>query len=152
MVRTKDETHVEELLRAGAAEAVPETLEASVVIAAQALLLLGVPLSRVARRMQEQRASRYRLFRALVPGDELAQSDDPRNAERVHPVLLAETSPAVGRTLAEIELEGVVVTALVRAGSRVLSPSPETRLQRDDAVVLFGYPSDLQRAERSLLG
>jgi CPA2 family monovalent cation:H+ antiporter-2 len=152
MVRTRDETHVEELVRAGAAEAVPETLEASVVIAAQALLLLGVPLSRVARRMQEQRASRYRLFRALVPGDELAQSEDPSNVERVHPVLLAETSPAVGRTLAEIGLESVVVTALVREGARMLSPPPHTLLQADDAVVLFGYPSDLRRAERSLLG
>jgi CPA2 family monovalent cation:H+ antiporter-2 len=152
MVRTRDETHVEELRNAGASEVVPETLEASVVIAAQALLLLDVPLTRVVRRMQEQRASRYRLFRTLVPGDEIAQSEDIRNTERVQPVLLAATSPAVGRTLAELSLEGVVVTALVRAGQRLLSPAGDTRLESDDAVVLFGYPEDLQRAEQQLLG
>lgn len=152
MVRTRDETHVEELLNAGAVEVVPETIETSLVIGAQALLLCQVPLARVARRMQAQRASRYRLFREFVPGDDIAHTDEVRDTERIRPVLLTETSPAVDLTLAEIGLEGVVVTALVREGARRLSPPPDTKLQRHDAVVLFGYPDDLQRAERRLLG
>jgi CPA2 family monovalent cation:H+ antiporter-2 len=150
MVRTHDETHVEELLKAGAAEAVPETLEASLVIAAQALVLLGMPMQRVVQRMQEQRADRYRLLRAVLPGAELERST--QDTELVRPVLLPATSSAVGRTLAELGLEGVAVTALVRAGTRRLSPAPDTRLESEDAVVLFGYADDLERAERRLLG
>ena len=44
MVRTRDESQVEELQAAGALEVVPETLEAGLMIASQALLLLDVPL------------------------------------------------------------------------------------------------------------
>jgi CPA2 family monovalent cation:H+ antiporter-2 len=66
--------------------------------------------------------------------------------------VLSPKSPAVGRALDELRLDGVVVTALVRDGERRLSPPPDTRLQAGDAVVLFGRPDDLQRAERSLLG
>jgi len=56
-----DENHVEKLQAAGATEVVPETLEASLMIAAQALLLLDVPISRIVRVMQGQRSERYRL-------------------------------------------------------------------------------------------
>ena len=38
-------------------------------IAAHALLLLDVPLTRVVRRIQEQRGNRYRLLREFIRGD-----------------------------------------------------------------------------------
>src|SRR5690606_39007626 len=56
MVRTRDETHVLALRKAGATEVVPETLEATLMIASHALLLLNIPPSRVMRRMQDQRS------------------------------------------------------------------------------------------------
>lgn len=153
MVRTRDETHVEELKQAGASEVVPETLEAGLMIASHALLLLDVPLTRVVRRMQQQRTTRYRLLRELYRGDS-ALGEDPQepDADRLRPVLLPPDSPAIGRSLAELGFDGVVVTALVRQGERRLSPSSDTRLQAGDAVVLFGSPADLQRAEATLLG
>src|SRR5690606_13180840 len=114
-------------------------------------LLLNVPQARVLRRMQEQRASRYRVLREFVPGDAIAQGD-AASAERVLPVLLTVTSPAVGRMLADGELDGAVVTALVREGERRLTPPGDTVLLAGDAVVLFGAPENLARAERQLLG
>jgi CPA2 family monovalent cation:H+ antiporter-2 len=71
MVRTRDETHVEELRQAGATEVVPEVLEAGLMIASHALLLLNVPFTRVVRRMQHQRAGRYRLLREFYRGEEI---------------------------------------------------------------------------------
>lgn len=62
MVRTRDETHVDELLAAGATEVVPETLEAALMIAAHVLLLVDVPLQRVARDIGSLRAGRYPLM------------------------------------------------------------------------------------------
>jgi len=44
--------HVEELQAVGALEVVPEALEAGLMIALQALLLLDVPRSRVSRSIQ----------------------------------------------------------------------------------------------------
>jgi len=153
MVRTRDESRVEELRQAGATEVVPETLEAGLMIASHALLLLDVPLTRVMGRMQEQRAGRYRLLREVFRDDRLLAEDaDARDADRLRPVLLPPETPAIGRTLEELGLQGVVVTALVRQGTRRLAPPPQTRLEPEDVVVLFGSPGDLQRAEGRLLG
>ncbi|HEX5787202.1 MAG TPA: cation:proton antiporter [Woeseiaceae bacterium] len=152
MVRTRDDTHVEELRAAGATEVVPETFEAGLMIASHALLLLKMPQSRVLRRIQEHRSSRYRLLREFFPGHPIADGGVEDAVERLRPVRLPPESPANGRTLGELRLEGVVVTALVRDGERALSPSPETTLRSGDAVVLFGSPDDLERAIRRLLG
>src|SRR5690606_12058251 len=50
MVRTRDESRVDELRASGATEVVPETLEAALMIAVHTLLLLNVPTVRVMRR------------------------------------------------------------------------------------------------------
>jgi len=152
MVRTRDATPVDDLRAAGATEVVPETLEAALMIASQALLLLNVPQARVLRRMQEERATRYRMLRELVPGDAPAETDAELDAERAHPLVLSPDSPAVGRALGELSLEGVSVSALVRDGERQLSPPAEMQLSAGDSVVLFGRPDALSRAERELLG
>ena len=152
MVRTRDETHVDELRAAGATEVVPETLEAGLMIAAHALVLLNVPISRVARRMREQRNGRYHLLREFFLGDSLlAYTRQEHNVDRLRPVVLPQDSSFVGRTLHELNLNGVAIAALVREGQRQLMPSGETRLEAWDVVVLFGSPDDLQRAERALL-
>lgn len=69
MVRTRDESHVDELLAAGATEVVPETLEAALMIAAHVLLLVDVPLQRVARGIGDLRAGRYPLLPERFFGD-----------------------------------------------------------------------------------
>ena len=153
MARTRDESTVEELRAAGATEVVPETLEAGLMIASHVLLLLKVPLSRVVRRMQHQRASRYRLIREFFTGDAMLPEDQyERAADRLYPVVLTPDSRAIGRTLADFDFDGVVVTALVRQGKRQLTPAMDTRLEAGDAIVLFGAPRDLQRVEATLLG
>lgn len=153
MVRTRDETHVERLREAGATEVVPEMLEAGLMIATHALLLLGVPLGQVMRRFQAQRAARYALLREFfrggeVPGEIMGGDDE----SRMRPVVVPVDANVVGRTLAEVRLSDVVVTALVRRGERLASPQPGTRLEVGDVVVLLGAPQALNAAERVLLG
>lgn len=72
---TTEENYVDELRQAGATEVVPELLEAGLMIAAHALLLLNVPLIRVVRRMQQQLADRYPLLRELYRGQEMLMDD-----------------------------------------------------------------------------
>ena len=152
MARTRDERHADELREAGAVEVVPETLEAALMIAAHALLLLDVPLGRVVRRMQEQRADRYRLLREFIRG-EAGFLDDAhvRSGDRLHPVLLPARCRAIGRRIGELALPRVSVTALVRDGERRLEPPGDTRLEPGDVLVLFGATADVQRAEEQLL-
>jgi CPA2 family monovalent cation:H+ antiporter-2 len=153
MVRTRDDTHADRLREAGATEVVPETLEAGLMIATHALLLLGVPLGRVMRRFQAQRASRYALLREFFRGEEaVAESGWGDGESRMLPVVVPVDASVVGRALGEVRLPGVVVTALVHRGERLLSPKPETRLEVGDVVVLFGAPPAIDAAERVLLG
>ncbi|RMG60080.1 MAG: potassium transporter, partial [Gammaproteobacteria bacterium] len=66
LVRTKDDRHIDELLEAGATEVLPEGLEASLMLGAQLLILLGRPESEVAERMAEIRAERYHVLRSFI--------------------------------------------------------------------------------------
>lgn len=152
MVRTRDESQVEELQAAGALEVVPETLEAGLMIASQALLLLDVPLSRVMRRIQEQRSGRYHLMREFFRGDPLAQGPEDKDTHRLRSVVISPESPLLGHRLKDLNLDGVTITALVRAGRRRPSPGPETVLTDGDVVVLYGPLHHLQRVERAILG
>jgi len=152
MARTRDESHVEELRAAGAVEVVPETLEAALMIAAHALLLLDVPLTRIVRRMQEQRLDRYRLLREFIRGEAgILDDGHVRAQDRLHPVLLPARSAAVGRAIGELSLEGAMVTAMVRNGERQLNPPADTRVEAGDVLVLFGSVVDVQHAEEILL-
>jgi CPA2 family monovalent cation:H+ antiporter-2 len=152
MVRATDESQVDKLRAAGATEVVPETLEAALMITAHALLLLDVPLARVLRRIQQQRTGRYQLLKEFIRGDAPYLDEDAPAVERVHPVVLPERSGAVGKTIGELELPGVTVTALVRKGERHLDPPAGTRLEPGDVLVLFGSDADVQRSEDALLG
>ena len=152
MVRTRDERHVDELRAAGATEVVPETLEASLMIAAHALVLLDVPLSRVARRLRGRRDGRYHLLREFFRGEPVAEAPQDAEADRLRPVVVPAESPMRGKALGELPLEGVAITALVRGGQRHLEPPRDMAIEAGDVVVLFGSPDDLGKAERALFG
>ena len=152
MVRATDESQVDELRAAGAVEVVPETLEAALMITAHVLLLLDVPLARVVRRIQAQRTGRYQMLREFVRGDGPTADGTEAAAERVHPVVLTERSRAVGKSIGELDLRGVIVTALVRKGERQLDPPSGTRLASGDVLVLFGRDADVWLNEDALVG
>jgi CPA2 family monovalent cation:H+ antiporter-2 len=60
VVRAADDSHLDELKRAGADEVVPEVLEGSLMLAVQTLTRLGIPLERALADVQEVRTKRYR--------------------------------------------------------------------------------------------
>ena len=63
IVRTSDDHDIEQLQAAGAAEVVPDALEGSLMLASHALAMVGVPMRRVIRAVQDQRSARYALLR-----------------------------------------------------------------------------------------
>ncbi|MBI4291711.1 MAG: cation:proton antiporter [Betaproteobacteria bacterium] len=64
IVRAPDDTSVAALKKAGATEVIPEVLEASLVVAAETLTQLGVPLERTMAQVRAMRADRYPSLRA----------------------------------------------------------------------------------------
>ena len=97
------------------------------------------------QEVQTVRRDRYSLLSALFPG---ARGADPGALE-----LRAVTVPEEARTVAwpirDLGLEelGVTVTALTRGEERVDSPSPDTRIEAGDVVLLSGPATALDRAE-----
>ncbi|MBE7458965.1 MAG: cation:proton antiporter [Zoogloeaceae bacterium] len=154
VVRAADESHFDRLSQAGAAEVVPETLEASIMLASHALVLLGVPISRVLRRFREVREQRYGLMRGFFHGaTDVAEDLEDARQPRLHSIVLNPGAWSIGRSLAELGLERFQVTVSVirRRGIRAVSPSPDARLEAGDVVVLLGVPDGLAAGEGRLL-
>jgi CPA2 family monovalent cation:H+ antiporter-2 len=63
IVRTRDDQDIERLQAAGATEVVPDALEGSLMLASHAMAVVGVPMRRVIRAVQDQRSARYALLR-----------------------------------------------------------------------------------------
>ena len=154
VVRTADERDMERLSRAGAAEVVPEVLEASLMLASHALVLVGVPINRVLKRIRQTRSQRYSLLRGFYRGmSDRDHDEDDEQQPRLHSVMLAQGAAGIGRTLDALNLEelGCEVSAIRRRGIRALEPAPETVLEEGDVIVVLGLPEAVTSAEERLL-
>jgi CPA2 family monovalent cation:H+ antiporter-2 len=154
VVRTLDDSDIDRLKEAGAAEVVAEILEGSLMLATQALMLLGVPLNRVLRRIRQTREQRYGLFRGFYRGvTDKVDADGDKLQPRLHSVVLPPGSAAAGKTLRELDLPrlNVEVNAIRRRNIRSLTPDPETRLTEGDVVVLRGSQEALAAADIYLM-
>jgi CPA2 family monovalent cation:H+ antiporter-2 len=149
IVRSHDDSDLDRLKAAGAAEVVPELMEGSLMLASHALVMLGVPLRRVVHRVQAAREERYASLRGYFHG--ISDVGDDADTARLHTVTLTEVSNAVGKTVAELELEGAEIAA-IRRGKERLDAANDTALEAGDVVVLRGNAQAVARAEHRLQG
>jgi monovalent cation:H+ antiporter-2, CPA2 family len=154
IVRTYDDTDLEHLKLRGATEIVPEVLEGSLMLATHTMLLLGIPLARVLRRMRDTRGARYQLVRGFFHGATDIETDvqDSQQA-RLHTIMLSEGAAAVGKSLRQLSLDDlyVEVSAVRRRNVRNINPSPGMLLETSDILILSGSPEHLAQAEMRLL-
>ncbi|AVO43130.1 monovalent cation:proton antiporter-2 (CPA2) family protein [Simplicispira suum] len=152
VVRTQDDLHLERLREAGATEVVPEAIEGSLMLASHALALVGVPMRRVIRSVQDQRDARYQLLRGYFHG-----ADDDTAAEREQARLVTLTLPAgaatLGQALGQLGLPemGVSVVNLRDGLGHALTANDASVLAEGDTLVLSGAPPALALAEERLL-
>ena len=152
LVRTQDDSRLEELTRAGATEVVPETFEAGLTLVLQALTLLRLPPAQVMQIADQLRRQRYVTLpdsSGLVPAlGALAGDED----SQLRSVVLPPGAWAVGRRLAQVRSHAAVsVTAIRRHGIVGQEPADETELQEGDVVVISGSPGAVEHAEAVLL-
>jgi CPA2 family monovalent cation:H+ antiporter-2 len=154
IVRTVDDTNMEALREAGAAEVVPEILEGSLMLASHALMLLGVPLNRVIKRIRLFREERYKLFRGYFHGISDAENQDLEKQQvRLHSVIVSAGAFAVGRCLADMQLDSfnVEIKSIRRPNANGGQPTLESPLVEGDVIVLLGQPTGLTNAQNALL-
>ena len=153
IVRTQDDHDLEKLQQAGATEVVPESIEGSLMLASHALALVGVPMRRVIRVVQEQRDARYKLLRGYFHGlddDDVNELDH----ERLRSLTLPLVGKFLGRPLADLDLFslGVQAVSLRLKNGQTVVPDAGTVLGAGDTLVLSGKPEGLALAEKKLLG
>ena len=152
IVRTADDRDLEKLQAAGATEVVPEAIEGSLMLASHALALVGVPMRRVIRVVQDQRDARYNLLRGYFRGAD-DHSTSELEQERLSSVTLTPGIHSIGQPLVALTLHmvGVRVVSLRRANGKTLKTLKDACLQDGDTLVLSGRPEALALAEEALL-
>src|SRR5450631_4046551 len=154
LVRTQDDTKLEELQAAGATEVVPETFEASLMLLSHLLLLLKLPVPRVIRTINDIRSHRYGMLRQYFPAAGAEVLDDSHAfREELHSVILPPHAWAVGRSIAELTARGstAAVSAVRRDGIVGRDPGEDTMFKEGDVVVVCGTPEAVEHAETLLL-
>ena len=152
VVRTLDDTDLERLREAGAAEVVPEAIEGSLMLASHALVLVGVPMRRVIHMTRDARDARYSLLRGYFHGAD--DSAEELQQERLLSVTLPPAAACIGRKLGHLALHavGVRVVSVRLAAGQVRDADDEVSLGAGDTLVLSGLPEPLALAEAKLLG
>jgi CPA2 family monovalent cation:H+ antiporter-2 len=152
IVRTKDDHDLEKLQIAGAAEVVPEAIEGSLMLASHALALVGVPMRKVIRLVQDQRDARYGLLRGFFHGADDDTVDELQH-ERLASVTLTTSSWAVGRTVGDCtnHLEFVRILSLRRDTELSLTPLDALVLLSGDTIVFSGKFDAIAAAQYVLL-
>ena len=154
LVRTQDDVGLAELTEAGATDVVPETLEASLMLLVQVLLLLKLPASKVMRTVSDIRSNRYATLRNIFRHDGAQVVDETHTfREELRSIVLPPGAWAVGRRIEEVRSQGadVTFTAVRRHGITGRQPDPATELREGDIVLIHGIPEALEHAEAVLL-
>ncbi|MFM9834602.1 MAG: cation:proton antiporter [Methylophilaceae bacterium] len=153
IVRTADETHMDEFREAGATEVVPEVLEGSLMLASHALVLLGVPLNRVVKRIRSFREERYSMFKGYFRGV-TDESDESSKQLMLHSVEINRSSYARKLRLDHIDFQrfNVKVQMLRRPNMpEPIEPRDDITLGDGDVLVLLGSSENLIAAEIYLI-
>jgi CPA2 family monovalent cation:H+ antiporter-2 len=153
IVRTIDDSDIERLQAAGATAVVPEEIEGSLMLASHALALVGVPMRRVIRVVQDQRDARYGLLRGYFHGADDDQTLEERQQARLATVSLPAAAASLNHSLGELALHalGVRTLSIRRAAGQVVQAHDAIVLHSGDTLVLSGMPEALALAEDKLL-
>ncbi len=145
------------MLKQGATEVIPETLELSLIISSHVLLLMGIPAIEVFEMVEKVRNNRYKLLQKVLPDTTLFNnhhSDQPQTTKKqLYPVTILQGAKAINRSLESLGLErfDVQVVAIRRAGFNYSEPGPKMTIQANDILVLFGTEESIQSAEQYIL-
>tara|TARA_B110000014_G_scaffold264413_1_gene265756 strand:- start:1200 stop:3125 length:1926 start_codon:yes stop_codon:yes gene_type:complete len=152
VVRTRDESSIEQLQDAGATDVVPEVLESSLMLASHALVILNVPLARVIRKIRAFRNERYKIFRGYFMGSAEA-SDDLQGQDQLqlHSIEIKENHYLLGKQIHQILFDkfNIEIQHLRRPNMlEDIEPRSDIKVSKGDVIVVLGLPRDLIEFEK----
>lgn len=154
IVRCRDETQFEALQTHGATKVIVETFEESFMLAYGTLVHVDVPNVTAAKIIHDVRTHHYDLLQQVYPGKKVALHEESIHTSKIlKPFIIQENIYAVGKTLSKLNLESVnvrVVSIAEKQGQHK-RPKPSTIIRAEDVLVLYGSPTNIQRAENILI-
>ena len=152
VVRTRDESSIQQLQDSGATDVVPEVLEGSLMLASHALVLLDVPLTRVIKKIRAFRNERYKIFRGYFMGASEA-SDDLQGQDQLqlHSIEVKNNFYLFNKEINKIPFGkfNVEIQHLRRLNMlEDIEPRVDIRLSKGDVIVILGLPRDLIEFEK----
>jgi len=154
LVRTRDDSHLEELLAAGAEEVIPETHEASLTMVSHLLLMVEYPDIMVHSIIDKARRDRYRMLKGFYHGERLGfLGKKSQSSAIIHAVNLPEGAFVCGKKIAELLLPMDINILDIHRDNLVISAeqNQDLVLQHGDIVVLRGLLDQLDAGESYLL-
>jgi len=152
IVRTRDESSMQQLQDAGATDVVPEVLESSLMLASHALVLLDVPLARVIKKIRAFRNERYKIFRGYFMGSSEA-SDDMQGQDQLqlHTIEVKNNFYLKSKLINEIPFDryNIEIQHLRRPNMlEDIEARLDIKLKDGDVIVILGLPRDLIEFEK----
>ena len=154
IVRTTDETSIERLQEEGASEVVPEILEGSLMLGSHALIMLGVPLGRVVKKIRAFRSERYAMFRGYFKGStDITDDFSGQEQLELHSIEVRKNPLLLSVKLDSIRFEDFHVQIQYLRRPNMLEdiePRPDILLSNGDTLVILGLQKDINRFEKYL--
>lgn len=150
IVRSTDDKYIETLKAAGATEVVAEIMEGSLMLASQTLMILGIPLNRVVRRIRLAREQQYQLFKGFFTGDsDLDDYDADLDKPRLQSLTVTADMAFVGLPIQSIPFADwqVELRLLRRPNTGQIKLNQNPQLQVGDVLVLLGLEAHLEEVQ-----
>ena len=154
IVRTRKDYKMDDLYNAGAKQVVPEMQEGSLMLISQVLHYAGVPMSRILKRIRNERKKGYVHMHGFYPGETTEISYDTKDKlEFMHAVVITEDAYAVGKSIEDLDIvrRRVNIIAVRRNNVEISMPESDFVLLTHDVLVISGKPRRVERIEKFLL-
>lgn len=154
-VRTRNDSNLKTFQEAGATEVVPESLEASLMLASHLLLMLGVPAARILFKIRAIHADRYRIMQGFYKGydDPTLLEEPPITRKSLHSITIPEEASIIGKPLEQLIDPSLDITikVLTRETQRHAEPDPSMVIEAGDVIVVYGTPEDFYILNENIL-
>ncbi|HCC69516.1 MAG TPA: potassium transporter KefB [Nitrospiraceae bacterium] len=154
IVRTRYTSEVEDLIKLGADEVIPEEFETSIEIFAKVLHHYQAPRNLISEHIENIRSDSYRVLRKVeLPRQHLTERHEVLSKIETETFLIKDKTHASGRSLAQLSLcleTGATVIAVRRDEKLITNPDADFVLELGDVVYLIGRQDDISRAFKLL--
>jgi len=142
IVRTRYTTEVEDLIKLGANEVIPEEFETSIEIFAKVLHHYQIPGNLITHQIEKIRSGSYEVLRRVgLPIKSLQEKCEIHSDFEIETYQIDEHTPASGRSLKDLKIHSEVNATLiaVRRGEQIIpNPEPEFIFNPGDILYLIG--------------